>query len=97
MCRQSFPSILLYSSAAKKCVHVDMPKSLNQRRLCLEKDGTRYQLSLAVVLGNEFHDISIFLNDLNKRHQSFKCKLQKVALFVEFFNTINQNNDFELF
>jgi hypothetical protein len=63
----------------------------------LEKDGTRYQLLLAVVLRNEFHDISIFLNDLTKRHQSFKGKLQKVALFVEFFKTTNQNYDFDLF
>jgi len=72
----------------KKCVHVDMSKSLNQRRLCLENDGTRYQISLAVVLRNEIHDISIFLNDITKRHQSFKWKLQKAALFVEFFLTI---------
>jgi len=56
----------------KKCVHIDMSKSLNQRRLGLEKDGTRYQLSLPVVLRNEIHDISIFLNDITKRHQSFK-------------------------
>jgi len=44
----------------KKCVHVEMPKFISQRRLYLEKDGGRYQLLLVVVLKNEFHEISIF-------------------------------------
>jgi len=56
----------------KKCAHVEMPKFLSQRGLYLEIDGSRYQLLLAVALRNEFHDISIFLNYLTKRHQSFK-------------------------
>lgn len=52
--------ILPFKIGRKKCVHVEMPKFLNQRHLYLEKDGSRYQLLLVVVQKNEFHDISIF-------------------------------------